>query len=33
MLSDTESLPHLICSPLMGGGDDFDEAGQHGSTR
>jgi len=33
MLSDTELLPHLICSPPVGGGGDVDEAGQHGSTR
>ena len=33
MLSDTELLPHLICSPPIGGGGDIDEAGQHGSTR
>jgi hypothetical protein len=33
MLSDTELLPHLICSPPVGGGGDIDEAGQHGSAR
>jgi hypothetical protein len=33
MLSDTELLPHLICSPPVGGGGDVDEAGQHGSAR
>src|SRR6202035_168101 len=33
MLSETELLPHLICSPPVGGGGDFDEAGQHGSAR
>jgi hypothetical protein len=27
MLSDTELLPHLICSPPIGGGGDIDEAG------
>jgi hypothetical protein len=32
MLSDTELLPHLICSPPVGGGGDIDEAGQHGSA-
>ena len=26
-------LPHLICSPPVGGGGDFDEAGQHGGAR
>jgi hypothetical protein len=31
MLSGTEVLPHLICSPPVGG--DFDEAGEHGSAR
>jgi hypothetical protein len=29
-LSDTELLPHLICSPPVGGGGGFDEAGEHG---
>ncbi len=33
MLSGTEVLPHLICSPPVGGGDDFDEAGEYGSAR
>jgi len=33
MLSDTELLPHLICSPPVGGGGDIDEADQHGSAR
>jgi hypothetical protein len=33
MLSDTELLVHLICSPPVGGGGDIDEAGQHGSAR
>ncbi len=33
MLSDTELLPHLICSPPIGGGGDIDEADQHGSAR
>jgi IstB-like ATP binding protein/Bacterial regulatory proteins, luxR family len=33
VLSDTELLPHLICSPLVGGGGDIDEADQHGSAR
>jgi hypothetical protein len=33
LLSDTELLPHLICSPPVGGGGDVDEAGQHGSAR
>jgi hypothetical protein len=33
MLSETELLPHLICSLPVGGGGYFDEAGQHGSAR
>jgi hypothetical protein len=33
MLSDIELLPHLICSPPVGGGSDVDEAGQHSSAR
>jgi hypothetical protein len=33
MWAEAELLPHLICSPPVGGGGDFDEAGQHGGAR
>ena len=33
MFPEGERLPHLICSPLVGGGGDIDEAGQHDGAR
>jgi hypothetical protein len=33
MRVEAELLPHLICSPSVVGGGDFDEADKHGSAR